>query len=160
MGGSPPLLPKTSHVEALAQALILQEDSTRCCYWLPQALQAREVLAMELEQAGAIVWVTPVYQTMAASIVDAQQWRTTLARGIDWISFASPSAVTHWFAEITPVEWRQLERIPRIACIGPTTAAAVTKLQLPVDVIATPHSFAGLAQAIADQARPSALSPY
>lgn len=146
-GGRVTLLPDVFHATALTQALSEIEWRGQRC-WLPQALNARDVLETFLRERHADVCVTPVYQTVAPARADADLWRQTLAHPVDWITFASPSAVHHWFAALPPAEWLALPSRPRIACIGPVTAVAVQHLQLPVDVIATPHTFAGLVQAL------------
>ena len=148
LGGQPPLVPKVFHAEALGEVMLHTGITAGHCCWLPQALQAREVLGVLLREAGIKVLETPTYQILPAPSAASGAWRETLEQGVDWITFASPSAVEHWFNRLPPSEWLQLAQRPRIACIGPSTAAAVCKRSLLVDVTATSHNFAGLADAI------------
>ena len=88
------------------------------------------------------------YQILPASSAVVRAWRETLEKGVDWITFTSPSAVEHWFDRLPPSEWLQLAQRPKIACIGPSTSAAIDELSLSADVTATSHNFAGLADVI------------
>lgn len=148
LGGQPPLVPEVFYAEALGAAILQTGIASDHCCWLPQALQAREVLAVLLREAGIKVLETPTYQILPTPSAASRAWRATLEQGVDWITFASPSAVEHWFNRLPLSEWLQLAQCPRIACIGPSTAAAVHELSLLVDVTATSHNFAGLADAI------------
>lgn len=69
-----------------------------------------------------------------------------LARGLDVITFASPSAVRAF------VEMAGIDALhgPLIACIGGTTAAAVQALDIEPQVVARSHTFAGLVNALVD----------
>jgi uroporphyrinogen-III synthase len=147
LGGQLPLVPEVFHAEALGQAMLKTGIAPSYCCWLPQALQTHEVLGTLLRVASTTVLETPTYQILPASSTASPARRETI-EGVGWITFASPSAVEHWFHQLPPSEWLQLKQRPRIACIGPTTAAAVHKLSLPVAVTATSHNFTGLADAI------------
>ena len=148
LGGKPPLVPAVFHAEALGEAMLQTGIGLGHCCWSPQALQAREVLGVLLRSAGIKVLETPTYQILPVSSGVLRAWKETLEKGVNWITFASPSAVEHWFDRLPPSEWLQLKQRPRIACIGPSTTAAVNELSLSVDVTATSHNFAGLADAI------------
>ncbi|MBT7203125.1 MAG: uroporphyrinogen-III synthase [Deltaproteobacteria bacterium] len=148
LGGQLPLVPEVSHAEALGEAILQTGIASGHCCWLPQALQAREALGVLLREAGIKILETPTYQILSAPSTASRAWREILGQGVDWITFASPSAVEHWFNRLPPSEWLQLTQRPRIACIGPSTAVAVRELSLSVDVTATSHNFAGLADAI------------
>ena len=148
LGGQPPLVPEVFHAEALGAAMLKTGITSDHCCWLPQALQAREALGVLLRAAGSKVLATPTYQILPASSAVVRAWRKTLEKGVDWITFTSPSAVEHWFDRLPPSEWLQLAQRPKIACIGPSTSAAIDELSLSADVTATSHNFAGLADVI------------
>jgi uroporphyrinogen-III synthase len=97
---------------------------------------------------GTQVEAVAVYRTVADPEAGARLGRA-LQSGVDYVSFTSPSTVRAFAAA-----GRTLPRPPRlkVACIGPTTAAEAEEHGLHPDVIAEPHTAAGLAAAIARDA--------
>jgi uroporphyrinogen-III synthase len=110
---------------------------------LPRADIAREALAVELRQRGAIVDEIAAYRTLPAQ-PDPDGLRE-LQRGVDLITFTSSSTVRNFMALV------RRDSIPPqalIACIGPITANTARELGLRVDIQATDYTMDGLVAAL------------
>jgi uroporphyrinogen-III synthase len=129
---------------------------------LPCAELAREALAKELAQRGAVVHEIAVYRTLPAA--PDPQGLAELRRGVDAVTFTSSSTVQNFVAllsggpqYIAAAVIRRLGRdgVPlpslgraAIACIGPITAQTAREAGLPVDVLAAKYTTGGLADAL------------
>lgn len=103
---------------------------------LPQAADARAVLADGLTARGWQVEVVEAYRTVPGQPSDGQ---LAAAAGADAICFTSSSTVTNYLAVAGP------ERVPPVvAAIGPVTAATARRHGLKVTVEATEHTIEGL----------------
>jgi uroporphyrinogen-III synthase len=112
---------------------------------------ARDEVPAALSEAGAIVDRVVVYRTVRAESSGYESLRERLlGRGIDVVTFASPSAVSGFVEVFQDVPLADLSRLARIAVIGPTTAAAVRTAGGSPDIVARVSSAAGLVQAIDD----------
>ncbi|HIU63444.1 MAG TPA: uroporphyrinogen-III C-methyltransferase [Candidatus Avacidaminococcus intestinavium] len=98
---------------------------------LPQALQARKLLAQWLDTTGAKVDVVPLYDTIidATAFDNATIKEALLHKECDLITFASASAVKN-FLKLIGEELLPQVRDVKIACIGPITAEACRKAGL------------------------------
>lgn len=117
---------------------------------MPAAANPTPTLPDGLRAAGAHVEVMTAYKTIAAT-EDRQRLQEILSQSPPgYLTFASASAVTHFAAMIqNPTVlngWR-------IACIGPTTAAAATAAGLTPHITAPATSLESLADAIAQDAQ-------
>jgi uroporphyrinogen III methyltransferase / synthase len=123
---------------------------------IPNAREARTVLADALREGGALVDVLPVYDTVAADRLAVPAARLEAA---DYITFTSSSTATHFAALMeaeAPALGRPLaERLAgvRLCSIGPVTSGTLRELGLVVSVEAREFTSAGLAAAIALDAR-------
>ncbi len=110
---------------------------------LPRADIARETLALELRQRGAVVHEIAAYRTLPT--IPDPRGLAELQRGVDAITFTSSSTVRN-FIELT-----KDHSLPKsvIACIGPITAQTARQVGLSVDVIATEYTMDGLVAALA-----------
>ncbi|MFP4511863.1 MAG: uroporphyrinogen-III synthase [Acidimicrobiales bacterium] len=107
---------------------------------LAQAAGARPVLGEGLEAAGWVVDRVEAYRTVHPPVERA---RARAAVAADIVTFTSASTVSGYVAGVG------LDPPPRaVACIGPVTAAAARSQGLEVDVVADPHTIAGLVDAI------------
>jgi uroporphyrinogen-III synthase len=120
---------------------------------LPRADIAREALAVELQQRGAIVDEIAAYRTLPAQ-PDPDGLRE-LQRGVDVITFTSSSTVRNFIAlvgqESIPRDSIPRDSIPPqaiVACIGPITANTARELGLRVDVTAAEYTMDGLVAAL------------
>jgi uroporphyrinogen-III synthase len=112
---------------------------------LPRADIAREALAVELANRGAVVHEIAAYRTLPAA--PDPLGLAELQRGVDAITFTSSSTVRNFVA--LAGQFDKLPNQPAIACIGPITAQTVREVGWPVDVIATEYTMAGLVAALA-----------
>ena len=121
---------------------------------LPRAREAREVLPDTLRAQGARVDVLPVYDTVAAASPPVPTARIEAAA---YITFTSGSTARQFVALMPEGRGRRplAERLAgaRLCSIGPATSEVLRELGLPVAVEAAEHSAAGLAAAIAADAR-------
>lgn len=118
-------------------------DVKRRWILLPRADIAREALAVELADRGAVVHEIAAYRTLPAA---DPRGLAELQRGVDAITFTSSSTVRN-FVELT-----KNYSLPKsvVACIGPITAQTARDLGLPVDVMASRDAYTmdGLVAAI------------
>lgn len=130
-GLTPGVIPARASSEGLLEAL--DGESHRPSRWfIPRALDTREVLETALRRAGADVRVAPVYRNAPPS--DATAIRAELASGIDVLTFCSGSAVLHLRAVLGDGWPGDLEGVP-VASIGPitTTACRDAGLEVPIE---------------------------
>ena len=105
----------------------------------PQAVGGRELLRDQLVDAGYVVDVVPVSQTLPRALSDPPP-------AFDVATFASPSALRAF------VDRLGSERLAlaRVAVIGPTTAQAAASLGVRVDAVPATPSVAALVEALID----------
>ncbi len=101
---------------------------------------AGDELSVILEHAGAEVRNESLYT------IETQKNDTEiLTAKIDWLTFASPSAVRGFFEQV-PKE--RVGRGVKIASIGPVTSAELRQINVNIDIEAQEHTFEGLLDAI------------
>lgn len=115
---------------------------------LPRADIARKALAVAIEAAGGHAHEIAVYRTLPAR--PDLEGLIALQRGVDIITFTSPSTVRNFVALVNGagLDPRRLPGVPLIACIGPITASAAGQEGLDVGLIAEEFTTAGLAKAL------------
>ncbi len=118
---------------------------------LLRALQARPALAEMIAARGGEAHEVPVYDTVPAEPDPAGL--AALRRGVDFITFTSPSTVRNFVtltreAGLNPLA---LPRSPQVVCIGPITAQAARGLGFTVAAVAYPYTAEGLVEAIVSQ---------
>lgn len=124
--------------EAVAEALVDAFPASSGRILLPQARAARPALAEGLRAKGWTVDVTPVYETVAVAVTDAQREATATA---DTVTFTSSSTVTNYLDGGGAVP-------STVVCIGPVTAATARQRGLSVTAVAEPHTIDGLIDAV------------
>lgn len=135
-------VPATHYGAALAGALGPLAGSR---ILVPASRLARPETAAALRAAGAQVDTVVAYDTISATPEPAAL--VELARGADAVTFTSPTTVTA-FPQIGGAPARVLLRRAVLACIGPTTAAAVRELGFTVQVEPRQHTAPALAEAL------------
>jgi uroporphyrinogen III methyltransferase/synthase len=109
---------------------------------------AREVLPDTLRAAGHAVDVVAAYETKPAAPEDAKAIADALERGeIDFVTFTSASTVEQ-FCALFGSRAPQLLAKTRVVSIGPVTTAAAEKLGVAVAKTASPHTVAGVVDAL------------
>lgn len=112
---------------------------------LPQSEIARPELARSLTVAGAHVTAVATYRTVPD--MPADEAYDELEKGVDVATFTSPSTVEN-FLYLTGRRGRELLTQALIACIGPTTAAAVNEAGFSVAILPEEYTVEGLVAAI------------
>lgn len=120
-GPEPQQIPEEYTSEALLPILQVSRN-TRVL--IPTSDRARPNLPQALRQAGAQVDVIVAYRTLPAQ--PDPLGLAELQRGVDWLTFTSPSTVENFILllQATPLDALHLPGDPRLACIGPVTAEA------------------------------------
>ncbi len=114
-------------------------------FLLPKGNLGRETVRAELVKHGALVDEVTVYRTIIPAVSDAEKIKDLLSRGkIDVMTFFSPSSVENCMALIPPSSFSSMA----VAAIGKTTAEAVGKAGLTVQVIAHPSTSEGMMDAL------------
>lgn len=144
-GVSPTCVP--THATASSLAAAMREVGVQgASILLPLGDRARPDLAEGLEAGGAQVHAVVAYRTALPDTVDTTALDRLRSGQIDVVAFASPSAAENILALLRS-EAHPLSDV-RLACIGPTTAAALLALGLEPAVVAEQHTQEGLAVAI------------
>lgn len=117
--------------------------------WLPRALEAREVLADGLREAGHPVIATTIYQTMPAPGLAPRAARALEAGEVDFVLFTSPSTVNHFLDKLNPAQRHHLDsERTQVGCLGRVTAAAAQGRGLPVALVPETQTIEGLVEAL------------
>jgi uroporphyrinogen-III synthase len=127
-------------------AALLQEGITGKRSLLPQGNLAGPELADGLTAAGAIVDSVVAYRTVMPPMADPRVVAALRDGRVSWLVLASPSALSHLLrlTGLTPADLASV----RVACLGPTTAAAVRELSLSEPVVPEERTAESLAEAI------------
>ena len=142
------LIPENHTAEDAAKALLDYQNVENISVLLPRAEEANPELPRMLEAKGAIVDDIAFYKTVAETEDRTGAAEEFEARGADWITFASGSAVRHFDARFGLVKrGADCSRL-KIASIGPETTKALNELGLEPNVEAEDHTIKGLANAL------------
>jgi uroporphyrinogen III methyltransferase / synthase len=107
-------------------------------FLLPRAREGRRNVIAQLEERGAEIRSLTIYETVPI----ADGFQLPVDQRVDWITFASPSAVHGFLSRfVVPAG-------AKVACIGPVTAEAARNNGLEVAVVSNVHTAAGLVAAI------------
>ena len=136
------IVPERSIAESLVKELS-KLDLQGARVLVARASEARELLPEALEQAGALVDVVALYDTVREELSDATFDRL---EEVDYVTFTSSSTV-RYFVEALGGN----DRFPaqaRVVSIGPVTSATARELGLAVDAEAEQHDIDGLVDAL------------
>jgi len=107
---------------------------------------ASEELVEGLETGGAVVTNVPVYTAEPCKGDDKALIEQMRQGRIQWLTFASPSAVRAFFEQIPPEAVHSYSL--KVASVGPVTSRELIQIGVRVDVEATEHTIDGLLDAI------------
>jgi len=142
----PDFVPTVFTSEQLAKQLISCENLENKNVLLLRSLQADKILNDILEKAGANLVDSPVYE-IAPDQSDTETVEQNLKAGcIDWLTFASPSAVKFFFEKFSPALVKSSK--VKIASIGPVTSQQLKKFGIKPDIEAAEHTIDSLIDAI------------
>ncbi len=114
---------------------------------LPRADIAREALAVELRQRGAVVEEIAAYRTVMRPL-EPQAVEQVLAKRPDVITFTSSSTVRGFLTALHGINVSEVLRGVAIACIGPITAKTAREAGLTPQIVAEEYTMSGLTRAI------------
>ena len=111
---------------------------------LPMSDIAHDTLPKAIQAADGIPHVITVYHTVLAE--PDLSGLAALRSGVNMVTFTSGSTVRNFLAlcQNAGIDPLNLPCDPTIACIGPKTAQIARELGLSVDIVAEPHTTAGL----------------
>jgi uroporphyrinogen III methyltransferase/synthase len=135
------LVPEHFVAESLARALVTEAAGRRLL--LARTNRGRHVLPDELERAGAQVDQVIVYGSVDVKEPDPSVVAALSTGEIDWVTVTS-SAIARAVARL----YGDALSKTRLASIGPMTSATLRELGYEPAVEATPHTTAGLIDAI------------
>ena len=138
-------VPKTYTSQGFLAGLKKQDVAGRRVL-LPRADIAGNELSEGLVKLGAKIHQVTAYRTATVTNSISQAKQMLLRGEIDVITFTSASTVTGLLA-ILGRKWQVIKQ-PRLACIGPNTAAALADKGLKADIVAREHTMPGLVDAI------------
>jgi uroporphyrinogen III methyltransferase/synthase len=144
-------IPSEFRADAITSALEAHGSLTGMRVLWPRTDKARDVLGDDLRKAGAEVTEITVYRTeLVEPSGEPDVYRMLLDRGIDAVTFTSPSAIKSFVQIYGADAAADLLRTTVVASIGPVTAEAGERYGIPSTIVATHHTIPGLVEAIAE----------
>lgn len=153
-------VPEKFVAESVAEGMIEKFKIEGNRILLARAKEARDILPLELEKAGAQVDVLTVYETKP-SRSQADEVQKRIEEGtLDCISFASSSTV-HNFLALIPAALLQQHPEIHLASIGPITAQTLADYGLHADINAKEYTLPSLVKEIGVTlgAKPARIKP-
>ena len=144
------IIPEHFQSEGLIDTFSQYDLKNKRC-WLIQAESPRKKLRLALKKQGAKIISTPVYRTVPSRKDTSFLLEELDQAKLDWIIFASPSAVQNFHQLITDGFWENLTVKPKIACLGETTESSVKRLGWSVALRPEIQDFEHLVKALCDQ---------
>ena len=146
-GITPEVVAETPSGSGLAEALASRARAA-ARFLLPRAEVADSRLPDRLRELGGTVTEVVAYRTTAPGDLTDNLKKALDGGVVSAIAFASPSAVTNLLAALDGPAREALLEGPRIACIGPTTAAAARENGFTVHAVPDRATTAELAAAV------------
>jgi uroporphyrinogen III methyltransferase/synthase len=106
-----------------------------------------------LRERGALVDDIAAYRTVMPSCVTREKLQSILMKGIDLITFTSPSTVRNLAVLLSSEGLDGYLKGCKVACIGPVTHEAAKELGVHVDIVAKNHTIESLVEAIVNEIR-------
>ncbi len=138
--------------EALARGMMEFESLDNLKILVITGNRNRDTLVNLLtDDARAIVDIMPVYTTSENDISDCKDAQAFREQGAHAIVFASPSAVDSFVAQAKELRIAADAQKPLTVAIGPTTASAMRKAGIPVQVQGDQFTMQGVLEALLEQ---------
>ena len=115
-GISVELIPEHFQSEGLIDSFSQYDLKNKRC-WLIQAESPRKTLSHAMKNKGATIISTPVYRNVPSGEDISYLLEELDQAKLDWIIFASPSAVQNFHQVLPEGFWQELAVKPEIACI-------------------------------------------
>lgn len=143
------ITPKEYRAEAIIASLG-KKGITGKRFLLARAMQAREILPVEIRRLGGAIDVVAAYRTIRPK-KEADGIKAVLKKGgIDAVAFTSSSTVTNFVSMFKKTELTALFKDVKVACIGPITADTAKGFGLSVDIMPKVYTIPALTDAMAD----------
>jgi uroporphyrinogen III methyltransferase/synthase len=142
----PDFVPAAFTTEQLARQLISFENLKNKNVLLLRSLAADKTLDEVLQKAGAKLQDTPIYEIVPVQSDTATVEQNLKAGCIDWLTFASPSAVKFFFEKFSAGLVKSSK--VKIASIGPVTSKQLKNFGFDPEIEATEHTIDSLIDAI------------
>ena len=149
-GISAELIPEHFQSEGLIDSFRKYDLKNKRC-WLIQAEFPRKTLSLALKKQGAKIISTHVYRTVPSEKDISFLLEELDQAKLDWIIFASPSAVQNFHQLLPDGFWENLTVKPKIACLGETTESSVNRLGWSVELRPEIQDFEHLVKALCEQ---------
>jgi len=149
-GISAELIPEYFQSEGLIDSFSQYDLKNKRC-WLIQAESPRKTLSLAMKNKGAKIISTPVYRTVPSGKDISYLLEELDQAKLDWIIFASPSAVQNFHQVLPDGFWEDLAVKPEISCIGETTESSVKSLGWNVKLRPAIQDFEHLVKALCEQ---------
>ncbi len=147
------LVPPEYRAEAVIEALRATGDLAGQSFLLPRADIARELLAVELRQSGALVTEVTAYRTVPVEIGrdgEPDIYRMLLDRQVNVVTFTSASTVRNFVRLYGAEPIADLLQPVAIASIGPVTAEAAQQCGIRTTIMPSEYTIPGLVKAIVE----------
>ena len=147
------LVPDEYRAEGVIRALRRQGDLTGVRVLLPRGDLARDLLPKELRRAGAEVTAVTAYRTVPADLDGGGPDIRGMLRGhrVDVVTFTSGSSVRNFARAIGEHRAADLLRNVDVACIGPVTAEAASRLDIATTIMPAESTVPALLEAIVER---------
>jgi uroporphyrinogen-III synthase len=140
-------VPKISDAVTLMEEIDTDTISGRTFLFLRGSLSLGTIPEVINRRGGRCTELT-VYENLPPSLEESAKIKTLLERGeLSCLSFTSPSTAVNFFEAMGTT---LIPKGVKVAAIGTTTAAALKKLGLQVDIIPESYDAPGFAKAIAE----------
>ena len=147
------LVPDEYRAEGVIRAMRGQGDMTGVRVLLPRGDLARDLLPAELRRAGAEVTAVTAYRTVPAEIGGEGPDIRGMLRGreVDVVTFTSGSSVRNFARALGGRQAvADLLRHVDVACIGPVTAEAASRLDIATTIMPAESTVPALLEAIVE----------
>ena len=147
------LVPDEYRAEGVIRALRGQGDLTGVRVLLPRGDPARDLLPTELRRAGAEVTAVTAYRTVPAELDGEGPDIRGMLRGrrLDVVTFTSGSSVRNFSRAMGERQAAELLRHVEVACIGPVTAEAASRLDIATTIMPAESTVPALLEAIVER---------
>ena len=147
------LVPDEYRAEGVIRAMRGEGDLTGVRVLLPRGDLARDLLPIELRRAGAEVTAVTAYRTVPAGLDGEGPDILGMLRGrrVDVVTFTSGSSVRNFSRAMGERQAAELLRHVEVACIGPVTAEAASRLDIATTIMPAESTVPALLEAIVDR---------
>ncbi len=115
-------------------------------FLLARAMEAREILPVEIKRLGGSIDVCPAYKTIRPKNETAEAQRMLAEGGVDVVTFTSSSTVTNFVKMFKKGAAAEMLKGVKVACIGPITAKTAEDNGIRVDIMPKEYTVAALTE--------------